>query len=300
MQEPVRDAEGGPVAPAQGQAELVVLAVGDVGEVHHRRNDLAGDERVVVVELAVVALAQPALGSVRKRQLPWCRPPRRPRCGLATEGSCREVHPVAVACASSVRGDERMRSVPRESRPWRRSSPSSPRSLRARGRVAAARAVRARTSGQCGRGGGRACAAARRSGLAGWDGRPAARLRVAGGSARSRQADCRSAAARHDDRLGAAVRLLADRPDTWCGGRCWARQSSSSGWRCSCSSATPTQVSRTRRRSACCWQSSSSALWWSCSSCCHGRRPLRPSALRFSACARACTSASRRASRSRS
>ena len=85
--------------------------------------------------------------------------------------------------------------------------------LRTRGDAAAARAVRSRTSRQRGRGRGRACATARRSGLAGWDRRPAARIRAAGGRAGSRQADCRPAAARHDDRLGAAARVLADRPE---------------------------------------------------------------------------------------
>jgi formaldehyde-activating enzyme involved in methanogenesis len=57
VEQAVHEAERGAVAPPQRQAELVILAVGDVREVHHRRDDPAGDERVVVVERPAPPLA---------------------------------------------------------------------------------------------------------------------------------------------------------------------------------------------------------------------------------------------------
>ena len=89
-----------------------------------------------------------------------------------------------------------------------------------------------------------------------WDRRRRADM-AAGGRAGSRQARRRPAVACHDDRLGAAARGTGEPPRTSCGGRCWALEWSSSGLRCSCSSAIPTPAWITRRRRACCWRSSS-------------------------------------------
>ena len=67
-QRAVQEPEGRPVAPAQGQAEVAILARGDVREVHHGRHDLPGHERVVVVELALVSGAHAPLARVGQRQ----------------------------------------------------------------------------------------------------------------------------------------------------------------------------------------------------------------------------------------
>ena len=48
--------------------ELALLARRDGGQVHDARNDLPRYQRVVVVERALVALPQPALDGVGKRQ----------------------------------------------------------------------------------------------------------------------------------------------------------------------------------------------------------------------------------------
>ena len=50
VEQAVHQTERGAIAPPQRDAEFVLFAVGDMREVHHRRDDLAGDERVVVVE----------------------------------------------------------------------------------------------------------------------------------------------------------------------------------------------------------------------------------------------------------
>ena len=64
---PVPEPERRAVAPAQGQADVVVLACGHVRQVHDRGDDLARDERVVVVERPLVAGSQPPLDRVRER-----------------------------------------------------------------------------------------------------------------------------------------------------------------------------------------------------------------------------------------
>jgi integral membrane sensor domain MASE1 len=64
---PVQQAECRAVAPAQQQSEVVIAAVGDVWQMHDRRDDPAGDEGVVVVERLRRAASQPALACVGER-----------------------------------------------------------------------------------------------------------------------------------------------------------------------------------------------------------------------------------------
>jgi hypothetical protein len=58
VEQAVHEAERGAVAPPQRHAEVAIFAVGHMREVHHGRDDLARDERVVLVELAAVRLAE--------------------------------------------------------------------------------------------------------------------------------------------------------------------------------------------------------------------------------------------------
>jgi len=67
-QDAVPETERRPVPPIQGHAQILILARGNVQQVHDRRDDLTPDERVVIVEWTAVARAQTSLCGVGQCQ----------------------------------------------------------------------------------------------------------------------------------------------------------------------------------------------------------------------------------------
>src|SRR6185437_1228844 len=67
-QDAVVEAERGAVAPAQRHPEVPVLPSRHMGQMHDRRHDLPGYERVVVVERAAAAPAHPTLDVIEQGQ----------------------------------------------------------------------------------------------------------------------------------------------------------------------------------------------------------------------------------------
>ncbi len=96
--------EGRSVAPAQCELELALVALRDVRQVHHRRDDLARHEPVVVVQWVLAAASHASLRGVREGQRRGATLPARMLC-IGQGTVMARPYARAVAAISSPSGD---------------------------------------------------------------------------------------------------------------------------------------------------------------------------------------------------